>query len=109
MPAQTHTSSRLLLALSLPFALCLGIMPAQAKSVQEHLDSGYAYADQAVKYEEDQKYATACRYYRDARDELAAAILGTATEPGRLDTGGVQNQINAIMKHMKDVCGRDDE
>jgi hypothetical protein len=109
MPFQTLAKARLLLTLSLPFALSLGAMPAQAKSVQEHLDSGYAYADQAVKYEEDHKYATACRYYRYARDELAAAILGTATERGNLDTGGVQDQINAIMKHMKDVCGRDDE
>jgi hypothetical protein len=109
MPAQTRTSSRLLLILSLPIALCLNALPAQAKSVQEHLDSGYAYADQAVKYEEDHKYATACRFYRDARDELAAAILGTATERGRLDTGAVQEQVNGIMKHMKEICGRDDE
>jgi hypothetical protein len=109
MPVHNHTSSRLLLILFLPIALCLGALPAQAKSVQEHLDSGYAYADQAVKYEEDGKYATACRYYTYARDELAAAILGTVTERGRLDTGGVQDQVNAIMKHMRDICGRDDE
>ncbi len=109
MPAQTRTSSRLLLILSLPIALCLNALPAQAKSVQEHLDSGYAYADQAVKYEEDHKYATACQYYRYARDELTAAMLGTLTEPGRLDTGDVQDQINGIMKHMKEICGRGDE
>jgi hypothetical protein len=109
MPAQTRTSSRLLLILSLPIALCLNALPAQAKSVQEHLDSGYAYADQAVKYEEDHKYATACRYYTAARDELAGAILGTISSHQQLDAEGVQNQVNAIMKHMGDICGRNDE
>ena len=91
-------------------ALSLGFsaLPAHAKTVQEHLDAGYAYGQNAIEFEEDGKYQTACRYYRYARDELASAILGTATEAGRLDTRGVQDQIDAIMKHMQEVCRRPD-
>lgn len=91
-------------------ALSIGfcVLPAQAKTVQDDLDSGYTYAQNAVEFEEDGKYQTACRYYRYARDELASAILGTATEAGRLDTSGVQDQVDAIMKHLQDVCSRSD-
>jgi hypothetical protein len=93
-----------IIALSLSF----GALPVHAKTVQDHLDAGYAFAQNAIEFEEDGKYQTACRYYRYARDELASAILGTATESGRLDTRGVQDQIDAIMKHMQDVCRQPD-
>ena len=109
MPLPISKSSRLLLTLSLPFALCLNALPARATTVQEHLDAGYAFADQAMKYEQDHKFRTACRYYKYARDELAGAILGTISSRQSLDAEGVQNQVNAIMKHMEEICRLDDE
>lgn len=90
------------------FLLGFNALPAYAETVQDHLDAGYTYAQDALKFEEDGKFQTACRYYRYARDELASAILGTATESGRLDTRGAQDQIVAIMKHMEDVCRQPD-
>lgn len=111
MAALANSATRLCKSLGAAVtALSLGLnaLPAHAKTVQDHLDAGYAYAQNALEFEEDGKYQTACRYYRYARDELASAILGTATQAGRLDTGGVQDQIDAIMEHMQDVCRRPD-